>query len=74
MSTPPLARLCREGSCRDDSNYSREVILYIIHGILHAAGYDDLTVSKRKTMRKKEKEFLCALGEKFCFEDIILPQ
>lgn len=32
-----------------------EVTLYIIHGILHLLGYDDLEPSQRKTMRKKEK-------------------
>lgn len=32
-----------------------EVALYIIHGILHLLGYDDLEPKERKTMRKKEK-------------------
>ena len=33
----------------------REILLYLIHGILHLVGYDDLTPSDRKAMRKKEK-------------------
>jgi probable rRNA maturation factor len=32
-----------------------EVALYIIHGILHLLGYDDLEPSKKRIMRKKEK-------------------
>lgn len=32
-----------------------ETALYIIHGLLHLAGYDDLEPKARRTMRKKEK-------------------
>lgn len=32
-----------------------EVALYIIHGLLHCLGYDDLDPASRRTMRKKEK-------------------
>lgn len=32
-----------------------ELSLYIIHGILHCLGYDDLEPSQRRVMRKKEK-------------------
>lgn len=33
----------------------QEVALYIIHGILHLLGYDDLAPAQRRVMRKKEK-------------------
>ncbi len=36
-------------------NPHEEVSLYIIHGLLHLLGYDDLEPQQRKTMRKKEK-------------------
>lgn len=32
-----------------------ETLLYIAHGILHCAGYDDIEPSKRRAMRKMEK-------------------
>ena len=32
-----------------------EVSLYLIHGLLHCLGYDDLEPGARRTMRKKEK-------------------
>lgn len=32
-----------------------EVILYLIHGLLHLIGYDDLTPADRKKMRAAEK-------------------
>ena len=33
----------------------REVALYLIHGVLHLLGYDDLEPAQRRIMRKKEK-------------------
>jgi probable rRNA maturation factor len=32
-----------------------EILLYMIHGMLHLAGYDDQTPKERARMRKKEK-------------------
>jgi probable rRNA maturation factor len=34
---------------------SRELALYIVHGLLHLAGYDDVTPIKRKRMRAAER-------------------
>lgn len=36
-------------------NPYEETALYIIHGILHLIGYDDLEEKTRRIMRKKEK-------------------
>jgi|GEM_PF-196116 len=38
--------------------FKEEIMLYVIHGILHLSGYDDATLKKRSVMRKKENEFL----------------
>jgi len=38
--------------------FKEEIMLYVIHGILHLLGYDDVTHKKRVVMRKKENEFL----------------
>ena len=35
-----------------------ELLLYIIHGSLHLAGYDDQTPADRAVMRKREKQYL----------------
>lgn len=37
-------------------NPFEETILYIVHGILHLIGYDDLTPNDKKTMRRMEKK------------------
>jgi probable rRNA maturation factor len=36
----------------------QELLLYIVHGILHLLGYDDHAATDKKRMRKKEKEIL----------------
>lgn len=35
-----------------------EITLYIIHGILHLLGFDDIEPKDRRIMRKKEKELM----------------
>ncbi len=43
----------------------QELILYIVHGILHLLGYDDHSPRDRKAMRKKEKEIIeLLMGDK----------
>jgi probable rRNA maturation factor len=39
-----------------------ELLLYVIHGALHLAGYDDATPRDRATMRRRETEYLAGLG------------
>ncbi|MBM3859716.1 MAG: rRNA maturation RNase YbeY [Verrucomicrobia bacterium] len=39
----------------------RELALYIVHGILHLHGHDDLTPAKRRNMRAAERRLLKAL-------------
>lgn len=45
-------------------NPREEVALYIVHSLLHCLGYDDLTPSDRRTMRKKEKKCMALLKAK----------
>ncbi len=40
-----------------------ETALYIVHGILHLLGYDDLDTKNRRAMRKKEKKCMAHLKE-----------
>ncbi len=50
--------------------YSHEVTLYMSHGLLHAAGEDDLVPEKKRRMRRREKQVLAALEKDFNFERI----
>lgn len=60
----------REGAERADSSYADELMLYIVHGCLHAAGEDDLTDEARPSMRRREAEVMSALREKYNFSEI----
>jgi len=40
------------------NTFEKEITLYMIHGMLHLAGYDDRSASDEKKMRLKEKELL----------------
>ncbi len=59
----------RVGARRRDSYFEREIALYIVHGILHAAGYDDLCPADRRKMRYHERRLLTKLSEKHSFYD-----
>jgi probable rRNA maturation factor len=39
-----------------------ELILYIVHGLLHICGYDDLTPEEKCIMRARERAILSELG------------
>ena len=41
--------------------YAEEVALYVAHGLLHAAGYDDLNPKAKRVMRRAEKRVMRAL-------------
>lgn len=59
----------REGSKRP-GGYAWEMALYIIHGLLHSAGEDDLSPAPRRRMRRREKECLEELEKSFDFKEL----
>jgi probable rRNA maturation factor len=40
----------------------QELLLYVIHGVLHLVGYDDTTPKARKEMREMEQRYLGVEG------------
>ena len=62
----------REGAEREDSSFADELMLYIVHGCLHAAGENDLTDEDRPSMRRREAEVMSALRKKYDF-NLIFP-
>jgi len=46
------------------TSLAQEIVLYVIHGILHLLGFDDHDPKDIKRMRKKEEELLSFLGSK----------
>lgn len=49
-------------------NPYEELSLYVIHGLLHCFGYDDIEPADRRVMRKKEKSCMAIIKE----QDLIL--
>jgi probable rRNA maturation factor len=44
-----------------------EISLYVVHGLLHLMGYDDIKIKDRKEMRKAEERHMSSLKEhKLC--------
>lgn len=44
------------------NSFKREILLYLVHGILHLLGYTDLTQDKRQIMEKKQEEIMRKLS------------
>ena len=41
-----------------DSSAEAELLLYVIHGVLHLVGYDDTTPTERKRMLARQRRYL----------------
>ena len=50
---------------------SCELVLYMIHGMLHLAGEDDLEEEARLSMRKAEKRVMDGIAKRFSVEGFI---
>lgn len=48
-------------------NPLKETALYVVHGLLHLFGYDDIKEKERRQMKKKESELMSYLAAKGFF-------
>ena len=48
-----------------------ELLLYVVHGTLHLAGYDDKSNTERSTMRGREEHYLLKYGLEPRYEDVV---
>ena len=46
-----------------------ELALYLVHGLLHLAGYDDRDAAAFRRMHRREDEILATLGLGGVFQD-----
>lgn len=46
------------------TNWQSEIVRYIVHGILHLLGYDDLRADLRRKMKRKENSIVRKLSKK----------
>ena len=49
------------------TSWQAEIVRYVIHGVLHLAGYDDRNVTARRKMKAVENKLLRQLGHEFDF-------
>ncbi|MBZ0166037.1 MAG: rRNA maturation RNase YbeY [Candidatus Omnitrophica bacterium] len=54
----------RQNALRFKSTMAAELVLYIVHGLLHLVGYDDHSPRDVNQMRAKEEDVMRALGKK----------
>lgn len=76
-SQPPTANSQIHGElfiCMDDAisqaknfktNWQAEVVRYLVHGVLHLLGYDDLKPALRRKMKRAENRLMRRLKKRF---------
>ena len=63
----------KENSGKFKTDFKEEIVLYVIHGILHLFGYDDEDAKSRRRMSKKEKEILGYLCKREDLSKVLTP-
>lgn len=58
------AQMALETANTMHTDVERELILYVIHGLLHLIGYDDTSKKKAQAMHEREDELLTNFFEK----------
>jgi len=56
------AEMARDSAAEFGHDPWAELALYVVHGLLHLQGYDDLTEETVREMRRREGEVLALLG------------
>ena len=61
--------VCLDEAVRQAARYhvtwQSEIARYLVHGVLHLAGYDDAAAASRRHMKKREDLLVRALGRRF---------
>jgi probable rRNA maturation factor len=52
------------------TSWQSEVVRYVVHGVLHLLGHDDLKPAARRKMKREENRLLRKLSGKFLFVQI----
>jgi len=61
------ARRCR-------TTPAHELVLYVVHGILHLCGYNDLAAPQRRRMRAAERRLMSRVAKQFEYDSVISRQ
>lgn len=55
------------------TNWQAELVRYIVHGVLHLLGYDDLQPQLRRAMKRQENRLVRWLAQRFSFAQLSRP-
>lgn len=55
------------------TSWQSELARYIIHGLLHLAGHDDLESAARKKMKRAENQMLQTIAKQFALSQLAKP-
>jgi probable rRNA maturation factor len=53
-------------------HWQSELVRYIVHGLLHLQGFEDLDPAARRRMKRQEDRLLKHLAGRFDFDDLSL--
>jgi probable rRNA maturation factor len=53
-----------------ETDWQSEVVRYVVHGILHLLGHDDLRAEPRKKMKREEERLVRALSRRFALSKL----
>jgi probable rRNA maturation factor len=56
------------------TTWQSEVVRYVVHGVLHLLGYDDLKPHLRRAMKREENRLMRRLAKRFSFAQLSLRQ
>ncbi len=56
-----------------ETMWQSELVRYIVHGILHLKGFDDLILAERKKMKREENRLLNHLSRRFTLSSLRRP-
>jgi probable rRNA maturation factor len=52
------------------AHWTEELARYVVHGVLHLRGYDDLEPAKRRVMKREENRLVKALAQRFALRKL----
>ncbi len=55
------------------TTWQSEVVRYVVHGVLHLLGHDDLKPALRRKMKRAENRLVRDLGARFSFAQLSAP-
>ena len=47
------------------TDWRSEVVRYVVHGVLHLLGHDDVRAAARRTMKREENRLVRVLAKRF---------